>query len=164
MGKGKKNDDWKNYSIGGMSYNTYDPERDPYGDIGHALADLVYKMKGPSAFRPDQEKGLLGKIQEGNNLDRERIATWARIALKRFPETCPGETIHASEIKSRFSELRKAGYNVKGYSSMNKRELWDYLREVRNDIHKMAKEVCPDVLREIYQKNNQAREDTFYLR
>jgi len=164
MRKGKKNDDWRNYSIGGMTYDTYDPERDPYGDIGHALVDLAYKYGGRDVFRPDQEEGLLGKIEGGNNLDIDSVANWARIALKRFPETCPGETIHASEIKSRLSKLRKAGYNVKGYSSMNKRELWDYLQEVRSDIRKMAKEVCPDVLREIYLKNKKAKEDAFYLR
>ena len=34
-----------NYKIGGMTFDSYDPNRDPTGTIGVALADLAYNAQ-----------------------------------------------------------------------------------------------------------------------
>ena len=34
-----------NYRIGGMTFDSYEPDRDPTGTIGAALADLAYNAQ-----------------------------------------------------------------------------------------------------------------------
>ena len=127
-----------------MTYWTYDPEKDPTGEIGHALAEARYNELGRNL----------------NNLYEASI--WpeiTRIALKRFPELEKGEHILDSEVRNRLKMLREAGYPIKNYGKMNSREIWDYLREVRSDIARKAELYCPKVLEEIIMSNERRKRE-----
>ena len=78
------------------------------------------------------------------------------IALRRFPELGPGESISLKEIKNRFKELKDNGAKIKPYSSMNKGESWEYLKEIKHKAHQIAEEFYPEILR------NQRRKNSYY--
>jgi hypothetical protein len=83
-------------------------------------------------------------------------AAW--IALIRFPELQQREKIGIKEIKERFSELKKAGYEICAYSKMNREEAWNYLKEIKGDISAMARVYCPETLDEINRENRERLE------
>ena len=94
----------------------------------------------------------------------EYIKRVARIALRRFPELLPGESISIREIKNRLKEIREAGYPVKGYNKLSKNQAWGYLQRIKADIRQKAEIYCPKILREIEEKNKIAIEEARYIR
>jgi len=135
--------------VGGMTYENYDPDRDPDGSIGHALAEEYFRRLG-------------------FNIDKlPKAAIWpdvTRIALKRFPELEKGEHISVGEIKYRLKMLRKAGYPVTSYSNMNAKELWDYFLSIKRDVAEKARDYCPNVLEEIIKFNEAQKREALEIR
>ncbi len=95
----------------------YNADEDPSGAIGRALEERFYQRTG--SF---------------HTLDTEQLELWKEIAFRKFPPLLGGETILVREFKQRFSELRKAGYDIKPYSKLTKKEARNYLREIKRDI------------------------------
>jgi hypothetical protein len=127
--------------VGGMTFETYDQDRDPRGDIGHALADARYQgMKFPFGGT---------KIKQWDSI--------TRVAMKRFPELQKGERIHSREISKRLGEIKATGYDIVPYSKMSAKEKWDYLVGVRKDIVRIALVHCPKTLEEISLANANAK-------
>ena len=93
-----------------------------------------------------------------NQMDYD-ISNVAWIALRRFPELQKGEHIGLKEIQARLKGLKKAGYPAFGYSGINAREAWNYLKELRSAIAMEARSECPSVLEEIESANRAAIED-----
>jgi len=137
-----------NISVGGMTPETYDPEKDPRGEIGLALADAVYARDRDRAFSDDS---------------RCYWAEVARVALPRFPELQQRESIHDREIARRLGEIRKTNYDVPQYRGLSKRGKWDLLMKIRADVRRKAGEHCPNVLAEIDRENNERREEARWL-
>lgn len=100
---------------------------------------------------------------EGRNLvkieDCQKYSKLAWIALKRFPELEPRDSIGVSEIRNRLRQLKDSGYEVKGYNTMNKDALWKYWMSVKQDIRRYADVHCPGILVEIDRANKVQIED-----
>ena len=138
-------------TINGMTADSYDLARDPTGIIGITLAEELYRSFGWRAFtRRDDSRN--------NGADEpQRWGGIARVALMRFNEQAPGETIHLRELKRRLGEIRTAGYNVPAYSHLSKDKVWSLLNNVRRDIREKAREYCPSVLAAINLDNTKIR-------
>lgn len=136
----------KRIIIAGMTPETYDSDKDPRGEIGHALADAIYRESGRAAF--------------GNVFDeREYWANMAAVTLPRFSELQRGERIHSSELSKRLGQIREAGYKVPPYSHLPAKEKWILLGRIRADVRKNAQQYCPEVLRQINFENRRQRMD-----
>jgi hypothetical protein len=96
--------------------------------------------------------------------NKKNLEKLAFIALSRFPELEEGEHITLKELKNKFRELRDAGYNLRPYSKMSKREAIIYLMEIRRDIIMKILRYNPDILTEIRNRNKKAIEDVFFLK
>lgn len=60
---------WRTIEIGGMTFDTYDPDKDPSGLIGIYLANLPYRELGSRIFT---EEGLTSLIYEANKQQEEK--------------------------------------------------------------------------------------------
>jgi hypothetical protein len=96
-------------------------DKDPSGAIGMSLAQRVYQKTGGFDVSGLSEKNNQCKI-------------WKEIVFRKFPPLLSGETILVSEFKQRFKELKEAGYDIKPYSRLTKREARDYFRKIRRDF------------------------------
>ena len=103
----------------------------------------------------DRIRKHFGRENQPPLYDLEKAA-W--IALIRFPELQQREKIGIKEIKERFTELKKTGYDVKPYSKMNREEAWNYLKEIKGDISAMTRVYCPEILDEINRENRERLE------
>ncbi|GIU68293.1 MAG: hypothetical protein KatS3mg001_143 [Candidatus Pacearchaeota archaeon] len=98
------------------------------------------------------------------NLELSYLERVALVALSRFPELEEGEYITLKELKNRFKELREAGYPVKAYSKMSRKEALQYLREIREEIKTELEKHNPEFLMEIKKRNRKSIEEAFLLR
>ena len=129
----------------GDSIVDYDADKDveeTRGIRGIRLADMIFS-------------GAAELVDE----EREYWISVVRVALPRFSEAIGGERVHVDEIKERLGEIKRAGYEVKPYSKMKKREARNYLRNIRMDIAREAGTYCPDILREVYAANAEQKRD-----
>ncbi|MEK6840492.1 MAG: hypothetical protein AABX79_00890 [Nanoarchaeota archaeon] len=124
----------------------YDPEKDieeTGGSLGIHLAERILRAThgNPRFF----------------GLDWKNIA---EIALPRFPELQRGERICREELRKRLSALREAGFPVKrDHQKMSQQGMYNYLMdEIRPSVVRMARQYCPEVVREIQHRNYRARE------
>ena len=150
---------------------------------GYAQACIALGIE-PSDSLYEEGMGIIEAEQDSrrglsNGLEREaenpqipnftnEDPTWGRltkIALRRFPELLPGESIHIKEIKRRLGQMREAGkavgYDVNHYGKMDKDAAWAYLARLRADIAHQAKTHCPQALQEVTQDNQQQKEDVY---
>ncbi len=141
----------------------YDPDIDiekTGGSEGIRLADAIlrYRHRNLESLGLDLERLRDShKNLESLGLDWRKIA---KIALPRFPELQQRERISRREVKRRLSDLKDAGFPVKpDYGKMPVKHMLNYfLHLIRPDVYRMAKDHCPETLREINQKNDQAKE------
>lgn len=98
----------------------YDPDKDFSGAVGMDLAQRVYQKTGGFDVKDLEEI--------------ERFKMLEKIAFRKFPPLLPGETILVRELKQRFKELKKAGYDIEPYSRLTKEESWNYLAKIKRDI------------------------------
>jgi|TARA_Y100000034_G_scaffold69937_1_gene84422 hypothetical protein len=88
------------------------------------------------------------------NISSKKLEYIATIALMPFPHSQEKRNISVKEIKTRLRELKKLGYPViKGVGEMKKVEAEDYLKSVQDVLTLRLKEENPEVLNEIYTKN-----------
>lgn len=97
------------------------------------------------------------EIEEQVSVFYDKWEKIAKVALPYFPLLEPGERISEPEIRMRLRRVRKAGYDIDSLGGLGKKELWNYLMEVRRDIWKKAWENCPEVSREISAQNAEQR-------
>ena len=84
----------------------------------------------------------------------------ARVALARFPELDRGERVSDRELNRTFARIRETGYGgiPKNYGGMTRDEKWEYLiHGIRPDVWSNADRYCPDVAREIRERNEESR-------
>src|SRR3989338_137478 len=105
----------------------------------------------------------LNMFSEGKRLDfidcADKYARLARIALRRFGELERGERISAEEIKVRMRNLKDNGYDVGKYYEMNKGELWEHWKTIKQNIRKFTDIYCSNVIVEIDDQNRRQKED-----
>ena len=101
---------------------SYDIENDSEA-YGRSLADRCFQTYGTFKIKDI--------IERQRNWEK-----WKAIAFREFPVLLPGETILVREIRERFAELKKTGYNIKsGYSRLKKKEAWAYFRKIKGEIN-----------------------------
>jgi len=114
------------------------------------------------------ERGYADAIYEGltENSDDSfsQLEEISRIALRRFPELEKGESIMDKEISRRLGEIRKAGYDVPAYSRLSKKEKWNLLINIRNDLGKKLKREDPRIYEEIREQNQRQKNDAYRFR
>lgn len=148
---------------------SYNPEEDPSGAIGHALADAVLKPFDNDVYAYVKSKGAAGDVASYSDVDRLR-KYWAQVAwqaLSAFGRLQQGEHIQAGEYKDRLSkidELSRAeglGYRVDPrFKKMNLSEIRKYFRDFGEKVREKAKEFCPCVVEEISLANYKQRQDS----
>ncbi len=103
----------------------YDPETDIRGDIGIKLAD--------SWFRENKyDFSRLGKLSHTSPFSSED-GTLVAIAQRKLVRKSSGVPTVES-MHDLLRDLRSAGYSIRPYCGLDRRELWDYVNQVRKDI------------------------------
>lgn len=137
-----------------------------------ALRTLVLKMD-PFPVKKIEERNYSYDIQIGDFEETkeysaseagDNLEKMARVALRRFPELLPGESIMGRELSRRLSEIRKTGYDVPAYSRLNKEEKWELLRNIRKELGSRLQREAPEVARDIQRQNKDQQDDTWRFR
>jgi len=102
-----------------------------------------------------EDDGDFDSREISNGRDAEYWERVSRVALRRFSELQRGERIGVREIKRRLGEIRKTGYDVKPYGSMNHKDAWNYLMRIRRDVAQNAQVHCQGPYRTIEEGNRE---------
>ncbi len=103
----------------------YDPETDTRGDIGIKLADTWFRENRYDFSR-------LGELSHSSSFASEESAL-VKIAQRKLVRKSSGAPTVES-MHELLRDLRSAGYPLESYSGLDRRELWDYVNQVRKDI------------------------------
>lgn len=140
-------------------FNSYNPDEDPNGSIGLALAEAAMRRCGY-----DSKKVQQWANSTKDSIERAKLERIARAALTRFSELEAGERIHGREIAQKLASIRKAGYSVPSYSHLNRDEQWKLLRQIRSEVGKEVREKYPDIAKSIEDENQRRIDEAEFFR
>ncbi|MEK6858427.1 MAG: hypothetical protein AABX53_00770 [Nanoarchaeota archaeon] len=142
--------------IRGMTFDSYDPDHDPSGEIGHAFAHAEFVRRG--GFTLKEPADALSSLR---GCDFERVV---RLALTRLPPSAPDEEAGAFWQRKRLSQLRAIGYPLESYSRLNVNEVRAYFNRVVHEVGSLARRHCPDLLVHVAEENRRLEAEDELLR
>ena len=139
---------------GELDITEYD--ENPYGENPDPAMENYLRFLSDNIFLnlENPSKSLCDKV--GDCDKGEGFENILKLAFKPFSPLGPGEIIGKGEIHRRLALIRKAGYPVKPYSTLNSNESWKYLTKIRGEVVAKAKRCCPEVLEQIRKENSKS--------